>query len=79
MTRRTLRRKLLGWLAIYVALVTLAVFSAANYVHEHAEHAVWRSLLNTELDSIIGQMRTDPAYHWQDSDTLWFYAEHEPG
>lgn len=78
MTRRTLRRKLAGWLAIYVALVTLAVFSAANYVHEHAEHAVWRSLLNTELDSIIGQMRTDPAYHWQDSDTLRFYSEREP-
>ena len=78
MKRRTLRRKLLGWLAAYVALVTLAVFSAATYVHEHAEHAVWRSLLNTELDSIIGQMRVDPTYHWQDSDTLRFYAAHEP-
>jgi len=79
MTRRTLRRKLLGWLSIYVALVTLAVFSAANYVHEHAEHAVWRSLLNTELDSIIGQMRGDPEYRWQNSDTLHFFSANEPG
>ena len=78
MSRRTLRRKLLGWLAVYVGLITLAVFSAANYVHEHAEHAVWRSLLNTELDSIIGQMRGDPDYHWQNSDTLHFYASHQP-
>lgn len=73
MKRPTLRRKLLGWLAAYVALVTLAVFGAANYVHEHAEHAVWRSLLNTELDSILGHLRTDPDYRWQDSDTLHLF------
>ncbi len=77
MKRPTLRRKLLGWLAAYVALVTLAVFGAANYVHEHAEHAVWRSLLNTELDSIIGHLRTDPDYRWQDSDTLHLFREHD--
>lgn len=77
MKRTTLSRKLFGWLAVYVALVTLAVFSAANYVHEHAEHGVWRALLNTELDSIIGHMRVDPDYHWQDSDTLHFFREQE--
>ncbi|KRG39972.1 histidine kinase [Stenotrophomonas pictorum JCM 9942] len=77
MTRPTLRRKLLGWLAVYVALVTLAVFSAANYVHERAEHAVWRALLNTELDSVIGHMRSDPDYRWQDSDTLHLFREHD--
>lgn len=74
MTRPTLRRKLLGWLAAYLALITLAVFGVANYVHEHAEHAVWRSLLNTELDSILVHMRTDRDYHWQDSDTLSFFG-----
>lgn len=77
MKRPTLRRKLLGWLAVYVALVTLAVFSAANYVHERAEHAVWRALLNTELDSVIGHMRGDPGYRWQDSDTLHLFREHD--
>lgn len=74
MKRPTLRRKLLGWLGAYLALITLAVFGAANYVHEHAEHAVWRSLLNTELDSIVAHMRMDPDYHWQDSDTLFFFG-----
>ena len=53
MKRRTLRRKLLVWLASYLALLTLVVFSAANYVHERAEHSVWRALLNSELDSVI--------------------------
>lgn len=74
MKRPTLRRKLLGWLGAYLALITLAVFGAANYVHEHAEHAVWRSLLNTELDSILAHMRVDADYHWQDSDTLFFFG-----
>ncbi|MBD9534939.1 HAMP domain-containing histidine kinase [Stenotrophomonas sp. STM01] len=73
--RSTLRRKLLGWLGIYLALITLVVFSAANYVHEHAEHAVWRSLLNTELDSVLAHMRMDRDYHWQDSDTLHLFIE----
>ena len=71
MTRRpTLRRKLLGWLLGYLALVTLVVFAAANYVHEHAEHAVWRAMLNTELDRVVSHLRQQPGYHWQDSDTM---------
>ena len=61
MTRRpTLRRKLLGWLLGYLALVTLVVFAAANYVHEHAEHAVWRAMLNTELDRVVSHLRQQP-------------------
>jgi len=72
--RRTLRRKLLGWLALYLALLTLVVFSAANYVHERAEHAVWRALLNSELDSILHNARSGPDYRWQDSDTLRFFS-----
>lgn len=77
--RPTLRRKLLGWLAVYLGLITLVVFSAANYVHEHAEHAVWRSLLNTELDSMLAHKRVDADYHWQDSDTLHLFMEREGG
>ena len=41
-----------------------------NNVHEHAEHAAWRALLNSELDSIILHSGRDPQYRWQDSDTL---------
>ena len=80
MKRRTLRSKLLGWLLLYLGLLTLVVFSAANYVHERAEHAVWRALLNSELDSVLANKRTDPDYRWQDSDTLHFFeAQHARG
>jgi len=68
--RPTLRRKLLLWLASYLLLLTGVLFSAAYYVHEQAEHAVWEALLNSELDSIVEQIRTDPHYHWQDSETM---------
>jgi signal transduction histidine kinase len=74
MSRRpTLRRKLLGWLLGYLALVTVVVFSAANYVHEHAEHAVWRAMLNTELDRVVSRLRQDVNYQWQDSETMHLF------
>jgi len=74
--RPTLRRKLLGWLALYLGLLTLVVFGAAYYVHEHAEHAVWSALLDSELDSTLAQLRHDPDYRWQDTDTLSFFSAH---
>lgn len=79
MKRKTLRRKLLGWLGLYLVLVTCVVFAAANYVHERAEHAVWRALLNSELDSILAQERKHAGYHWQDSETLRFYRQSDAG
>jgi len=75
-TRPTLRRKLLGWLALYLGLLTTVVFGAAQYVHEHAEHAVWWALLDSELDSTLAQFDEDPDYRWQDSDTLSFFSAH---
>ena len=65
-----LHRRVLGWLLAYLALISLAVFGVGNNVHEHAEHAAWRALLNSELDSIIAHSERDPHYRWQDSDTL---------
>ncbi|AWH54281.1 two-component sensor histidine kinase [Stenotrophomonas sp. ESTM1D_MKCIP4_1] len=72
-----LYRRVLVWLLGYLALISLAVFSVGNYVHEHAEHAAWRALLNSELDSIIEHAEHDPQYHWQDSDTLSLYRFEE--
>lgn len=69
-----LHRRLLWWLLGYLALISLAVFSVGNYVHEHAEHSAWRALLNSELDSIVNHIEHDPHYRWQDSDTLRLYA-----
>jgi len=71
--RPTLRRKLLGWLAIYLGLLTAVVFGAAHYVHERAEHAVWAALLNSELDSALTHIQHNPDYRWQDTDTLLFF------
>jgi len=75
--RPTLRRKLLLWLASYLLLLTGVLFSAAYYVHEHAEHAVWEALLTSELDSILEQIHTDPHYRWQDSETMRFFRANE--
>jgi len=74
-----LHRRLLWWLLGYLALLSLAVFSVGNYVHEHAEHSAWRALLNSELDSIVNHMDHEPHYRWQDSDTLrLFHVDASP-
>jgi len=74
-----LHRRLLWWLLGYLALLSLAVFSVGNYVHEHAEHSAWRALLNSELDSIVNHMDHEPHYRWQDSDTLrLFHVDNSP-
>lgn len=61
------------WLFGYTLLMTLAVFATAQYLHERAEHGVWRALLNSELDSILERSARNRAYRWQDSDTLRLY------
>ncbi|CAD7738913.1 Sensor histidine kinase RcsC [Xanthomonas hydrangeae] len=71
--QRPLGRRVLVWLFGYTLLMTLAVFGTAQYLHERAEHGVWRSLLNSELDSILDRSAQDPGYRWQDSDTLRLY------
>jgi hypothetical protein len=65
-----LYRRVVWWLLGYLALLSIAVFSVGNYVHEHAEHAAWRALLKSELDSIVEHIEHEPHYRWQDSDTL---------
>ncbi|WP_315389966.1 HAMP domain-containing sensor histidine kinase [uncultured Stenotrophomonas sp.] len=69
-----LHRRLVWWLLGYLGLISLAVFSVGNYVHEHAEHAAWRALLNSELDSIVSHIEHEPHYRWQDSDTLRLFT-----
>ncbi len=74
-----MHRRMVWWLLGYLALISLAVFSVGNYVHEHAEHSAWRALLNSELDSIVNHIEHEPHYRWQDSDTLrLFYINGSP-
>lgn len=76
--RRPLRQQMLLWLFSFLGLMTVAVFAAAHYLHERAEHLVWRALLTSEMNSVQRQMAQDPHYHWQDSDTLSLYREDVP-
>lgn len=79
MKRWPLQRQMLLWMLGYIGLMTLAVFGAAHYLHERAEHLVWRALLASELDSVEHRLATDPGYRWQDSDTLRLYSSDAPG
>ncbi|MCC7632712.1 sensor histidine kinase [Stenotrophomonas rhizophila] len=74
-----LHRRLVWWMLAYLALISLAVFSVGNYVHEHAEHSAWRALLNSELDSIVNHIEHEPHYRWQDSDTLRLFTVDDSG
>ncbi|MGE8250536.1 MAG: sensor histidine kinase, partial [Stenotrophomonas bentonitica] len=76
-TPSPMHRRMVWWLLGYLALISLAVFSVGNYVHEHAEHAAWRALLNSELDSIVDHTEHEPHYRWQDSDTLSLFRFNE--
>lgn len=78
MGRASLGTRMLVWLLAYIALATGALFVAVNWVHESAEHTVWRALLDTELDNVVDRMRSEPDYRWQDSDTMRLYRQH-PG
>ncbi|MER2176361.1 MAG: HAMP domain-containing sensor histidine kinase, partial [Stenotrophomonas maltophilia] len=73
-TPAPMHRRMVWWLLGYLALISLAVFSVGNYVHEHAEHSAWRALLNSELDSIVNHIEHEPNYRWQDSDTLRLFT-----
>jgi signal transduction histidine kinase len=63
------------WLLACIALATGAAFVAVGYLHERAEQAVWAALLETEMDNIVGRMRGEPGFRWQDSDTLRLYPD----
>ena len=48
-TRRSLRHRILAWLAGYAALLLVAMFTHSLLVNEEAEQLVWESLLDSEL------------------------------
>ncbi len=71
--RSSLRRRILMGLFGYSALLSIAVVVQGFIVNEHAEHLVWTSLMDTELDHFIERSRTDPDYRWIDTQALALY------
>ncbi|MGH8079071.1 MAG: sensor histidine kinase [Lysobacter sp.] len=71
--RTSLRRRILFGLLGFTALLSIAVIVQGVVVNEHAEHLVWTSLMNTELDHFVERSRLDPEYRWTDTDALKLY------
>ncbi len=74
----SLRRRLIGGLLAYVALLSLAVGIHGFVVNEHAEALVWTTLLDSELDFVLERMAREPDYHWDNTSTLAYYDERDP-
>lgn len=71
--RRGLRRRILGWLLIYISLLSVAIFIGGLVVNEEAERMVWQSLLSAELHHYQDRREADPGYHWTDTDDMQLY------
>lgn len=65
-TRPGLRRRILGWLLIYLSLLSAAIFIGGLVVNEEAERMVWGSLMQAELHHYDERRRADPDYRWTD-------------
>jgi len=71
---RSLRRRILYWLAAYALLLAAGVSLHGFLVNEYAERLLWDSMLRTEFTHHLERRATDPTYHWSDSDSLRLYA-----
>lgn len=71
--RSSLRQRILFGLFGYTALLSIAVVVQGFLVNEHAEHLVWTSLMNTEMDYFVERSRFDPDYRWSDTQALSLY------
>lgn len=72
-TRPGLRRRILGWLLIYLSLLSAAIFIGGLIVNEEAERMVWESLLRAELHHYNERRTADPDYRWTDMDGMRMY------
>ena len=60
-----LYRRVVWWLLGYLALLSIAVFSVGNYVHEHAEHAAWRAFVErAKLGRAVAELERDMRFVW---------------
>ncbi|WP_337244649.1 HAMP domain-containing sensor histidine kinase [Luteimonas sp. gir] len=71
---RSLRTRILYWLAAYALLLAAAVSLHGFLVNEYAERLLWDSMLRTEFARHLERRAGDPAYRWSDSDSLRLYV-----
>ena len=71
---RSLRTRILYWLAAYALLLAAAVSLHGLLVNEYAESLLWDSMLRTEFTQHLKRRSSDPTYHWSDSDSLRLYV-----
>lgn len=72
-SRSSLRKRLLLGLLAYVAVLSILVTAHGVFVNERAEHMVWQTLLDAELDELQDRRRLDPSYRWPNSDRIALY------
>ncbi len=70
---RSLRRRILGWLLLYVSLLSVAIFIGGLVVNEEAERMVWSSLLRAELQHYQQRRQSDPSWEWTDTPDMKLY------
>jgi len=73
--RRSLRTRILYWLAGYALLLATGVSLHGFLVNEYAERLLWDSLVQTEFDRHLEREAGDPGYRWIDSDSLRLYVD----
>lgn len=71
--RTSLRKHLLRWALLYLAVVTAAIVLGGEVVNEHAERQVWASLMRSDLQHFVERRQADPHYNWIDDPAEHMY------
>lgn len=72
--RRSLRSRILLWLAGFALPLAGAIALHGFLVNEYAERLLWDSLVQTEFDRHLQRQAKDPGYYWIESDSLHLYV-----
>jgi signal transduction histidine kinase len=78
-SRSSLRRRILLGLFGYTLLLSIAVLAHGIFVNESAEHLVWGTLLESELNHFASRSSADPGYRWADTETMTLFDASIPG
>lgn len=71
---RSLRSRILSWLAAYALLLAAGVSLHGFFVNEYAERLLWESMLRTEFTHHLQRSAADRNYRWDDSESLRLYV-----